>query len=531
MHLSKHDLSQMNDEWLKTLPAELVLEVSKRLLHDVKELQDRLNQNPDSSSRPPTRQPPRAKTGGSEEQNGAADERDRADLAAQTAGSATEETEQASPVDGQRSLAKKGSGKRPGKQPGSPGHGRIQKLVITARCEHRPEICAACAAALSADAVSRACTAWDEVDIAPPVEGLIGLTFSVTPHTLLEVSGSCGHVSRAQAWRAPADGQWEKVELGEWRLAGPRLAGVIVLLALRTRLSRAGIRELLMELFGLTLTTGVIDEAIREAGRASLPLEDALVADIVQAARLHFDEISWPEFDTLLWLWALVTPHTLLFLIGPRSREMLENALQDGFAGLLISDGYGVYRAWPNRLRCWPHLLRKLRGLAESSDARFSGVGQAMEGLMKTLMAAIYAVRIDPPAEGLPARYANEIVRLRHLCEAHRMDDHSVVRSVVREFLYDWDVILRPVAEPRLPLSNNAAEQALRHWGISRSISHGTRSEERSRAFAFLASLIETCRHRAASAWQSLGTVMAAARRGLQLPTIPQIPATVQGSA
>ena len=37
---------------LKKLQAELLLEVSKRLLHDVKELQDRLNQNPDNSSRP-----------------------------------------------------------------------------------------------------------------------------------------------------------------------------------------------------------------------------------------------------------------------------------------------------------------------------------------------------------------------------------------------------------------------------------------------------------------------------------------------
>jgi transposase len=192
-----------------------------------------------------------------------------------------------------------------------------------------------------------------------------------------------------------------------------------------------------------------------------------------------------------------------------------------------ISDGYGVYRAWENRLRCWPHLMRKLRGLAESSDARVSGVGQEMEGILKTLMAAIYAARIDPPPEGLPARYANDIERLRHLCEAHRMDDHSVLRSVVREFLYDWNVILRPVAEPHLPLSNNAAEQALRHWVISRTISHGTRSEAGSRAFAFLASLIETCRHRGASAWQYLGTVIAAARKGLQLPTIPAIPATV----
>ena len=107
------------------------------------------------------------------------------------------------------------------------------------------------------------------------------------------------------------------------------------------------------------------------------------------------------------------------------------------------------------------------------------------------------------------------------------MDDHSLLRSVVREFLYDWNVILRPVAEPHLPLSNNAAEQALRHWVISRTISHGTRSEEGSRAFAFLASLIETCRRRGASAWQYLGTVIAAARKGLQLPTIPAIPANV----
>ena len=88
MHLSKHDLFQMNDEWLKKLPAELLLEVSKRLLHDVKELQDRLNQNPDNSSRPPTSQAPWAKKGGSEEQSGAAAESARPDARTVRAASA-----------------------------------------------------------------------------------------------------------------------------------------------------------------------------------------------------------------------------------------------------------------------------------------------------------------------------------------------------------------------------------------------------------------------------------------------------------
>jgi len=522
MHLSKHDLFQMDDEWLKKLPAELLLEVSKRLLHDVKELQDRLNQSPANSSRPPTSQAPWENLGDPAQEKGASTETRAADAAADTVGDSTQGTTQAV---AKGPLPRKGSGKRPGRQPGSAGHGRTQKLALTAHCAHRPESCAACGEALAWDAESQAYTAWDEIDIAPQIEGMIGLMFSVTRHSLFEVRCACGHVSRALPWRAPADPQWEKVELGEWRLVGPRLAGVIVLLALRMRLSRASIRELLREVFDLTLSTGVIDEAIREAGRASLPLEDALVADLIQAAQLNVDETSWPESGVLLWLWALVTAHTVLFLIGPRSREMLENALQDGYHGILISDGYGVYRAWENRLRCWPHLMRKLRGLAESSDGRVSGVGQEMEGILKALMAAIYAARTDPPPQALPERYAADIKRLRHLCEAHQMDDHPALRSVVREFLYDWKVILRPLAEPHLPLSNNAAEQALRHWVISRYISHGTRSEQGSRAFALLASLIETCRRRGASAWQYLGTVIAAARKGSQLPAIPAIPA------
>ena len=147
-----------------------------------------------------------------------------------------------------------------------------------------------------------------------------------------------------------------------------------------------------------------------------------------------------------------VTTHTVLFLIDPRSREMLENALQDGYLGILISDGYVVYRAWENRLCCWPHLLRKLQGLAESSDGRVSGVGQEMEAILKTLMATIYAARIESPQEGLPLHYGADIKRLQKLCEAHQMDDHPALRSVVRKFLYNWKVILRQLAEPHLPL-------------------------------------------------------------------------------
>jgi hypothetical protein len=70
------------------------------------------------------------------------------------------------------------------------------------------------------------------------------------------------------------------------------------------------------------------------------------------------------------------------------------------------------------------------------------------------------------------------------------------------------------IAEPHLPLTNNAAERSLRHWVLgpfSVRISHGTRSADGTRAFALLASVIKL-RLRHASPWRYLATVIAASR-------------------
>ena len=91
--------------------------------------------------------------------------------------------------------------------------------------------------------------------------------------------------------------------------------------------------------------------------------------------------------------------------------------------------------------------------------------------------------------------------------------------------MHDWEVIMRPLAEPQLPLTNNAAERALRHYVIARRISHGTRTPVTSRSYALLASVIETCRLRSASVIDLLAQAIDAARKGLPAPTMPAVPA------
>ena len=58
MHFSDHDILQLDDDYLHGLPVDPLRSLSKKLLADLKEAHDRLNQNPSNSSRPPSTRAP-----------------------------------------------------------------------------------------------------------------------------------------------------------------------------------------------------------------------------------------------------------------------------------------------------------------------------------------------------------------------------------------------------------------------------------------------------------------------------------------
>jgi transposase-like protein len=513
-HLTDHDLRQMDEAWRQSLPEATARVVLQRVVADLKEARDRLNQNADNSSRPPGSRPPW--------ENRRAAEADDDEMARVMRGAASAPAAAADPGAAATPPvpAKPSAGRKPGKQPGSPGHGRTPKLLVQEWVHRHPEVCAACGAPLTL--AGPAYTGWDTIDWVPLAPGEVGFQLGVTRTVLHETGCGCGHHTRARHDQAPPDTLWENVTLGEWRLWGPRLASVVVLLTVRYRLSRAKVKELLAELFGLQVSTGLIDQTLRETGRAVAPLEAELVLEIERAALVHADETSWREAGQALWLWVFVTTQTVLYQIGYRTQEIVANVLSAAFQGTLMTDGYAVYRSYPNRLRCWAHLMRKLVGLSESTHQRVAAIGRQLHAAFSGLQEAIYQAReLAAPPGALASDYAAATESFRRILEQHRDDPHEKLRAVVREFLLDGDVILRPLSDPTLPLTNNEAERALRHHVIARRISHGTRSELGSRAYALLASVIDTCRRRGAVVLDFLGSVIAAARNGLALPSLP----------
>ena len=58
MLLSEHDLKQLDEETIGSLQTERLRTLSLKLLADLKEARDRLNQSPENSSRPPSSRAP-----------------------------------------------------------------------------------------------------------------------------------------------------------------------------------------------------------------------------------------------------------------------------------------------------------------------------------------------------------------------------------------------------------------------------------------------------------------------------------------
>ena len=160
MHLTDHGLRQLDRDALSRLGEEAVRRLAERLLADLKDARDRLNQDSRNSSRPPGSdsvyrqprgaserdlptdtapdEPPTVPVGEAEETAEASD--DGAPVANEPSGAAAP----AAPA-----------ARRPGRQPGAPGFGRTQKLTVSAVLDHWPEQCAACDEPFAAAPVQR----------------------------------------------------------------------------------------------------------------------------------------------------------------------------------------------------------------------------------------------------------------------------------------------------------------------------------------------------------------------------------------
>jgi transposase len=287
----------------------------------------------------------------------------------------------------------------------------------------------------------------------------------------------CGHLLKAELPAEDRDGY------------GPRLTALIGELSGSQRDSRSAVQEFCTSVLGVRISRGAIQRAVDRVSEAIRPHYEAIATKARQAKVNSIDETTWYQHGVLAWLWVMVNPTVALFKVQASRNKAAFEALIERWAGILVSDGYGVYHHWLHgRQTCLAHLIRRARGLAERRDPELAWFGRRV---MTELQRLVHWATAPPTSGKVQTWYA----RMVHLLAQHgqrRDEAGTLARTLEREMGSLWTFIVEEGVDP----TNNRAERALRFAVLWRKLMQGTYNEKGDRWVERILSLRETCRLR-----------------------------------
>lgn len=241
---------------------------------------------------------------------------------------------------------------------------------------------------------------------------------------------------------------------------------------------------------GVELERSTLAEWVGGATQTLKPLVDALERYVLNASKLHGDDIPVPVLapgngkTSTGRLWTYVRDDrpagstdapAVWFAYSPdRKSEHPVKHLQN-FHGTLQADGYAGF----NRLyekgsiieaACWAHVRRKFYDLHEAHQSPI-----ATEALDR--IGALYAIERDirgrPPDERRQIRQQRSLPLLHALQDwlkgcAAKLSRKSAVTVAIHYALGRWTQLLRYVNDGLLEIDNNAAERSLRAVAVGR---------------------------------------------------------------
>jgi len=439
--------------------------VIEHLLARIGDLEERLRQNSQNSSRPPSSDAPTV----------------------------------------ERSAPRPPSRRRPGGQPGHEGHQRMLLPAdqVDATVLVTPRRCRRCAAPLQGE---DATPGRHQVTELPPLRPHVT---EYQLHTL-----ACARCGATTAATLPAG-----VPRGAF---GPHVEATVALCTGVYHLSRRTTVGLLGDLFGVDLALGTVSACEQAVSAAvAAPVAEAH-GYVQQQAVVHVDETGWREGRQRAWLWVMVSTLVTVFLVHARRNTAAARSLIGGCPGIVVSDRWSAYKAWPiaHRQLCWAHLLREWTAFIERGGAA-ARLGRALLKDTETMFARWHRVRAGTLSR---ARFAREMRplcarverRLRRGAQGTDGKTAGTCRDLVPLASALWTFIDVPAVEP----TNNAAERALRPAVLWRKGCFGTHSAADSRFAERMLTVATTLRQQGRNAVDYVAAANVAALHGQPPPSL-----------
>ena len=153
---------------------------------------------------------------------------------------------------------------------------------------------------------------------------------------------------------------------------GPYTQAVLATLAGAYRLSKRQIQQLAGDLFGLSISTGMISKLERQSAQALKPPTTSWPPPCTPRRSIHADETSWREDRGKAWLWVAVTALSTVFTIARnRNAKVAQAVLGTQEGPIAVTDRFSSYDwiAGASRQVCWSHLRRDFQAMIDRGGA------------------------------------------------------------------------------------------------------------------------------------------------------------------
>jgi transposase len=416
----------------------------------------------------------------------------------------------ANPPGAPKPVVKTPTGRKPGGQPGHPGHHhrRLPPERVNTIVPYVPTICAHCQAPLpAAPGPGDPEPTWHQVAELPELAAL------VTEHQgHARTCPGCGCLNRGAI---PPEIRAHVI--------GPRLAAVMSYFSSRHHIGRRGVEEVVETVFEVPTSLGSITALEAEASAAlASPYQEAQVA-VREAPVKNTDETGWSEKGQKRWLWGAATATVAFFVIHLRRNfEGLQALLGETINGIVCSDRWAVYSKLPLELRqiCWAHLKRDFQKLIDRGGPA-EAIGRMGLEVVECLFADWWAFRhgeLDRP--GLQARLGPMARELQDVLEQGCSCADSKAATFCANVLAVYPALWLFAALAGVEPTNNHAERILRLGVLWRKNAFGCHSAAGCRFVERMLTVVQTLRLQKRPVLDYLYRAIVAQRGGLPAPQL-----------
>lgn len=295
---------------------------------------------------------------------------------------------------------------------------------------------------------------------------------------------------------------------------GPKLKSVIESLSGFYKNSKREVANIINDIFNLNISVGSVSNSEGRVASKCQEMYEKIEQEVSKSKILHIDETSHYNKGKLGWCWMFTSNiGSFVKLTSSRGMKVLENSAFGRGNDLVVTDRYAAYNYFPSKKRqiCWAHLARDFERLANSWNIDVKVLGCYLKDIAIELFALKKALSKDEidifrfirRAKKLRKRmryYLKEISGLSKAVHATRVAK-NIMKSegMMWKFLDDSE---------NIPLTNNRAEQQIRHIVIYRKNSYFTQSDRGNIFLERITSLYLTWRHRKLNPFHNLLTIV-----------------------